>query len=513
MTANANKQKNSEIRDLAICGASGHNRASLLISPSVEPGRTLRLEADYISPLDIFKIGVGPSSSHTVGPMVAALDFRKYLDANIDELLAKRKAGADSAQHLHLTVELYGSLSATGLGHGTDGAVCAGLSGLHPRHADPDEIWDAMPKLKQDPQIKLNEHSLQFDPEKDILWMAWTIDGNSLPHPNTMRFRLKCGEEIIAEQSLLSVGGGFVEELDLASGKRKSSADDDERKQLPYPFNTAVEFVKQCDDNNKEPYEIVIANQEALGLSEKTVRDHMDAVLDTMEACIERGLSTDGILPGGLNVKRRAKSLYAKLKDENPQSWYTNDLRPSVYAMAVNEENAAGGRVVTAPTNGSSGLIPAVFRTLRENNKLDRRTMQNGLIVASVIGALVKTHASISGAEVGCQGEVGTSCAMAAAGAVAMLGGNVHQMEQAAEMGIEHHLGMTCDPIKGLVQIPCIERNAMGAVKALNAAALALASDGSHLISLDRVLKVMKETGLDMNQKYKETSTGGLALG
>lgn len=469
----------------------------------------MRLEADYISPLDIFKIGVGPSSSHTVGPMVAALDFRKYLEANIDRLVG----GLKGEMQLHVTVELYGSLSATGLGHGTDGAVCAGLSGLHPRFADPEQIWDAMPKLKKDPQLSLGKLKLNFDPEKDILWMAWTVDGNTLPHPNTMRFRLKNGEQILAEQSLLSVGGGFVEQLDLATGKRQSKDDESERKQLPYPFNTAVEFVQQCDDNKMQAHEIVIANQEALGLSEKTVRDHMDAVLDTMEACIERGLSTDGILPGGLNVKRRAKEIYAKLQLENPQSWQSNDLRPSVYAMAVNEENAAGGRVVTAPTNGSSGLIPAVFRTLKENHKLDRRTLQNGLIVASVIGSLVKTHASISGAEVGCQGEVGTSCAMAAAGAVAMLGGNVHQMEQAAEMGIEHHLGMTCDPIKGLVQIPCIERNAMGAVKALNAAALALASDGSHMISLDRVLKVMKETGLDMNQKYKETSTGGLALG
>lgn len=482
-------------------------------SPAMlQRGTTLRLEADYISPLDIFKIGVGPSSSHTVGPMVAALDFRKYLEANIEQLLANHTA-AQNGSDLKLSVELYGSLSATGLGHGTDGAVCAGLSGLHPRFADPDQIWDAMPKLKSQPALEIGTRKLTFDPDKDILWLAWNIDGNSLPHPNTMRFRLKDGDQIIAEQSLLSVGGGFVEQVDLSTGKRQSKDDDAERKQLPFPFNTAVEFVDQCHKNNKEPFEIVIANQEALGLSEQTVREHMDAVLDTMEACIERGLSTDGILPGGLNVKRRAKELYSKLKLENPQSWQSNDLRPSVYAMAVNEENAAGGRVVTAPTNGSSGLIPAVFRTLRENHKLDRRTMQNGLIVASVIGALVKTHASISGAEVGCQGEVGTSCAMAAAGAVAMLGGNIHQMEQAAEMGIEHHLGMTCDPIKGLVQIPCIERNAMGAVKALNAAALALASDGSHLISLDRVLKVMKETGLDMNQKYKETSTGGLALG
>ncbi|MBP7862352.1 L-serine ammonia-lyase, iron-sulfur-dependent, subunit alpha, partial [bacterium] len=212
-------------------------------------------------------------------------------------------------------------------------------------------------------------------------------------------------------------------------------------------------------------------------------------------------------------VRRRAKKLFNDLEAGKTPAWSEHDLRPSVYAMAVNEENAAGGRVVTAPTNGSSGLIPAVWRTLQERQNLDETTLQNGLIVASVIGALVKVHASISGAEVGCQGEVGTSCAMAAGGAVAMLGGNINQIEQAAEIGIEHHLGMTCDPIMGLVQVPCIERNAMGAVKALNAAALSLASDGQHLVSLDKVLSVMKQTGLDMNHKYKETSTGGLALG
>ncbi|MBZ0185341.1 MAG: L-serine ammonia-lyase, iron-sulfur-dependent, subunit alpha, partial [Candidatus Obscuribacterales bacterium] len=247
--------------------------------------------------------------------------------------------------------------------------------------------------------------------------------------------------------------------------------------------------------------------------SEAKLREELGEILDTMESCIERGLNQEGILPGGLNVRRRAKSIYAKIESGDTVKWANNDLRPSVYAMAVNEENAAGGRVVTAPTNGSSGLIPAVWRNLREIHELSSQTLINGLIVASVIGALVKVHASISGAEVGCQGEVGTSCAMAAAGAVAMLGGTANQIEQAAEIGIEHHLGMTCDPIMGLVQVPCIERNAMGAVKALNAAALSLASDGIHLVSLDKALEVMKQTGIDMNQKYKETSTGGLALG
>ncbi|MBU6455619.1 MAG: L-serine ammonia-lyase, iron-sulfur-dependent, subunit alpha, partial [Cyanobacteria bacterium REEB67] len=263
-----------------------------------------------------------------------------------------------------------------------------------------------------------------------------------------------------------------------------------------------------------KPWEVVIANQAACGLDEATLRKRLAEILVVFDQCIERGLKTEGILPGGLNVKRRAKGLNEKMNSGQQTTWASPfGLKPSVYAIAVNEENAAGGRVVTAPTNGSSGLIPAVWRTLKETHNLGEEVLQNGLIVASVIGALVKVHASISGAEVGCQGEVGTSCAMAAGGAAAMLGGSPEQIEQAAEIGIEHHLGMTCDPIKGLVQVPCIERNAMGAVKALNAVELSLACDGVHLISLDRALVVMKQTGLDMHMKYKETATGGLALG
>jgi L-serine dehydratase len=466
--------------------------------------KRIRLAADHIGPMDIFKIGVGPSSSHTVGPMVAALEFREHA-----EQLLKNS----SVDKPHLQVELFGSLSATGKGHGTDGAVCAGLDGLHPRHSSTEAIWAAMPQLIENPELSLSGKKIRFQPNIDIIWSAWTVNDAPLPHPNTMRFRLFDGEKLLLEQMILSVGGGFVEQVDPKTLQRKEAETNQEAVELPYPFHTAADYIKQCKDNNKTPWDIIIANQAALGISEEEIRTHMDAVLDTMNECIDTGLRTDGILPGGLNVRRRAKELYTRLQSGNAPDWAGNDLRPSVYAMAVNEENAAGGRVVTAPTNGSSGLIPAVFRTLQEKHNLDRTTLENGLIVASVIGALVKTHASISGAEVGCQGEVGTSCAMAAAGAVAMLGGTIQQIEQAAEIGIEHHLGMTCDPIKGLVQIPCIERNAMGAVKALNAAALSLASDGEHLISLDRVLEVMRETGLDMNQKYKETSTGGLALG
>jgi L-serine dehydratase len=461
------------------------------------------MRADHIGPLDMFKIGVGPSSSHTVGPMVAALEFRRHAE----------NALAAAKDDCRLEVELYGSLSLTGRGHATDGAVCAGLMGLNPRTSPVEAIWAAMPDLDATPQLDVGGTKVQFRPASDIHWLSWTIDGKPLPHPNTVRFRLYCGSQLLAEQITASVGGGFVEQVDPQTWQRIATMHQVSDVELPHPYNTAQEFVQLCLQTGLAPWQIVIANQAALGTTEQQLREQLAAVIDTMETAIDRGLSTNGILPGGLNVRRRAKELYQQMESGKTPAWAGNDLRPSVYAMAVNEENAAGGRVVTAPTNGSSGIIPAVWRCLRENNDLSRATLENGLIVASVIGALVKTHASISGAEVGCQGEVGTSCAMAAAGAVAMLGGTAPQIEQAAEIGIEHHLGMTCDPIKGLVQIPCIERNAMGAVKALNAAALSLASDGAHMVSLDRVLEVMRQTGLDMNQKYKETATGGLALG
>jgi len=463
--------------------------------------------ADLIGPLDMFKIGIGPSSSHTVGPMVAALDFRKnFIETHISKL------GGAAGHSLHVTVELFGSLSATGQGHATDGAVCAGLIGLHPKSAEPDDIWAAMPDLERTGAIDMKKVKIKFPPSIDILWQSFLIDGQGLPHPNTMRFRLYDSDKLIVEQIILSVGGGFIESTD-ESGQRRPPQDAQSLQAIPHPYNSAQGFVEQCVKSGLPAWQIVIENQAALGMSETQLRKNLNDILSTFSKCIERGLSTEGILPGGLHVRRRAKALYQQLKEGKMPAWSGSDLRPSVYAMAVNEENAAGGKVVTAPTNGSSGLIPAVWRTLQESNDLSQTDLQNGLIVASVIGALVKVHASISGAEVGCQGEVGTSCAMAAGGAVAMLGGTPYQIEQAAEIGIEHHLGMTCDPIKGLVQVPCIERNAMGAVKALNAAALSLASDGNRLISLDRALEVMKQTGLDMNQKYKETATGGLALG
>lgn len=433
--------------------------------------------------------------------MIAALKFRGGIGTK-----------SPSETDLRLQVELFGSLSLTGRGHSTDAAVCAGLAGLHPTHNEPEEIWSAKGHLIDSPWIEVNGLKIAFNPASDILWKQWTIDDKPLPHPNTMRLKLFSGTQIIREETWLSVGGGFVEQLD-DSWPTKQQLKPECLLPIPHPYTTAAEFVGQCVNHNLRPWEIVIANENARGMQEGELRWRLSEILDTMECSIERGLTAEGILPGGLKVRRRAKELHQQIISGSVPHWAMGQLRPSAYAMAVNEENAAGGRVVTAPTNGSSGLIPAVWRALRESNHLSRRTMENGLIVASVIGALIKTQASISGAEIGCQGEVGASCAMAAGGAVAMLGGTPSQMEQAAEIAIEHHLGMTCDPMMGLVQVPCIERNAMGAVKALDAVALSLVSNGKHLVSLDRALAVMKATGLDMNQKYKETSTGGLAMG
>ena len=473
------------------------------------------LRADLISPLDMFKIGVGPSSSHTVGPMIAALEFRRLAIEKLQALLIKGATAANLEPELHLTVELFGSLSMTGKGHQTDGAICAGLAGLNPKSSPIEAIWSTQSQLDQSGFLEMADIKIRFRPNQDISWQHWLMDEKPLPHPNTLRFRLKRNDAILCEEVILSVGGGFIEPIDHQTGERRPAGSETTTfAPLPYPYNSAGEFVEHCKKSGLPPWQIVLANQAACGLDEKTLRARLAEILIIFDQCIERGLQTDGILPGGLNVRRRAKGLNEKMLSGKQSTWASPfGLKPSVYAIAVNEENAAGGRVVTAPTNGSSGLIPAVWRTLAETHNLSLETLQNGLIVASVVGALVKVHASISGAEVGCQGEVGTSCAMAAAGAAAMLGGNADQIEQAAEIGIEHHLGMTCDPIKGLVQVPCIERNAMGAVKALNAVELSLAGDGSHLISLDRALVVMKQTGLDMHQKYKETATGGLALG
>lgn len=291
--------------------------------------------ADQIGPLDMFKIGVGPSSSHTVGPMVAALEFRNSLD---EKLVAKHKEGS-----LRFEVELYGSLSATGTGHSTDGAVCAGLAGLHPRTAEPDTIWRVMPDLIEKPQLDFKKQIIKFQPKDDIKWLGWTIDDKPLPHPNTIRFRLWDGSKILHEQIFLSVGGGFVEATDAKTGLRKAPKDEGELASVPYPFNSAAEFVEQCTQHDISPWQLVIENEKAKGMDEKTLRSKLKDILAVFEECINNGLAHEGILPGGLNVRRRAKNLHQQMLSGKAVAWSGGDLRPSVYAIAVNEENAAGG--------------------------------------------------------------------------------------------------------------------------------------------------------------------------
>ena len=344
------------------------------------------LRADRISPLDIFKIGVGPSSSHTVGPLLAASDCRRGLIRFV------RAAGRKKGQ-LHLEVELFGSLSFTGRGHLTDKAVCAGLIGLDPKTAAMEEIWKAMPMLEEKGEIDCEGTTVTFRPGEDIKWHAWLIDGNHLPHPNTIRFRLLENDRLIRQQITVSLGGGFIESVDLSTGQRISPDRNIDSPELPFPFNSAAELVAHCHSNDIAPWQIVIANERSRGLDETLLRIHLKEILETFEQCIERGLNGEGVLPGGLNVKRRAKALFEQLQRNQFPDFAKADLRPSIYAIAVSEENAAGGKVVTAPTNGSAGLIPAVWRTLRESNGLSEEVLENGLMVASVIAALVKTHA------------------------------------------------------------------------------------------------------------------------
>jgi L-serine dehydratase len=297
------------------------------------------LRADQIGPLDMFKIGIGPSSSHTVGPMIAALEFRNSI---ISEKLPF--AIVDP----HIQVELYGSLSATGRGHSTDGAICAGIAGKHPRISAPEEIWSAMPELRRNPQVSIDDAVCRFQPDEDIKWEGWLIDGRGLPHPNTIRFRVLSGDKIVKEQIILSVGGGFVEPIDSATGQQSGPTERIYQRPLPYPYNSAAEFVQQCVASGKPAWQVVIANEEAKGLSEVKLRGRLSEILRTFDACIDRGLNAEGILPGGLNLRRRAKALWTQLKEGKSPGWAGNDLRPSIYAIAVNEENAAGGRVVTA---------------------------------------------------------------------------------------------------------------------------------------------------------------------
>ena len=445
-----------------------------------------------ISISDIFKVGIGPSSSHTVGPMRAAADFVATLAGK--ELLIRTR---------RVRVELYGSLALTGLGHGTDRAIVMGLCGELPDRIDPETIDSRLRDIRSIQGLALRGvYAIPFVEPEDLLFhKEQTLPG----HPNGMRFRaLAESEESMLEQLYYSIGGGFIwKEGDEPAGSRATP--------VPHPFASADELLRIGDKRRLSIWQIVLENEQVWHRGTE-VREYVHRIWDVMQACVKRGLATEGVLPGGLNVRRRAPRLAKKLSSKGAEPLAQMDW-VNAYAMAVNEENAAGGRVVTAPTNGAAGVIPAVAHYYM---RFVRDASEEGLfryfLTAGAIGILYKENASISGAEVGCQGEVGVACSMAAGGLVAALGGDNRQVECAAEIGMEHNLGMTCDPIGGLVQIPCIERNAMGAVKAINACRLAMDEGGEHKVSLDQVIKTMYETGRDMQSRYKETSLGGLAL-
>ncbi len=448
-----------------------------------------------ISVFDIFKIGIGPSSSHTVGPMRAARQF-------IELLLARHPTDHVS----RMQIDLYGSLGATGKGHGTDKAILLGLQGETPEQIDPDTIESKLEEIRAHKTLQLSTQiSLPFDETTDLLFHL-----EALPfHPNGMRFTAFAGNKILLEKEFFSIGGGFI-----TSADDQEQENPDDENCLPYPFSSSDELLKLCM-LHKCPVSSIMLNNEKAWLSEREIRQHLLEIWQVMQACVQRGIKQEGILPGGLNVKRRAPDLYRPLQEEN----YKNSIPlgqldwVNLFALAVSEENAAGGRVVTAPTNGAAGIIPAVLHYYWQFcQNANEEGIIRFLLTAGAFAILYKKNASISGAEVGCQGEVGVACSMAAGALAEVLGGNPEQVENAAEIGMEHNLGLTCDPIGGLVQIPCIERNAMGAVKAINAARMALRGTGSHLVSLDKVIKTMRDTGADMQSKYKETSQGGLAV-
>jgi len=452
-----------------------------------------------ISVFDLFKIGIGPSSSHTVGPMRAAARFARGL---AEHGLLEKTAAVKS--------ELFGSLGATGRGHGSDLAVLLGLEGEEPDTVDTDSVEPRVAAIRFLGELKLlGQHRVAFkEKEHLILYRRETLPY----HPNGMRFTaFDANDEVLASKVYYSVGGGFVVNEEAAGADRIVA----DATQLPYPFKSAKALLALCEEYGLSISQLMLEN-EKVWRSEAEIRAGLLAIWDVMQACVKRGSEREGIMPGGLKVKRRAAELYRKLAS-HPEASLRDPLTIldwiSFYALAVNEENATGGRVVTAPTNGAAGIIPAV---LHYYTRFIPTANDDGvvrfLLTAAAIGILYKENASISGAEVGCQGEVGVACSMAAGGLAEVLGGSVLQVENAAEIGMEHNLGLTCDPVGGLVQVPCIERNAMASVKAVNAARMALKGDGSHFISLDKVIRTMRDTGADMKTKYKETSRGGLAV-
>ncbi|MQA96534.1 MAG: L-serine ammonia-lyase [Streptosporangiales bacterium] len=454
-----------------------------------------------ISVFDLFKIGIGPSSSHTVGPMVAARTFVTGLhEAGLLTRVARVRA------------ELCGSLALTGKGHGSDRAVLLGLAGEIPAEIDPDTVPGTVAEIADSGTVRLlGLHPVPFDARADIDFRR----KERLPHhPNGMRFLAYDAEgEPLRTREYYSVGGGFVVD-EAATGADRIKADDTK---VPYPFASAEELMHRCRETGLPISGVMLANELAFGRTEAEVRAGLLGVWAAMSACIWRGCGTDGVLPGGLKVPRRAPRLLRGLLERRAAGGAADPLETmdfvQLYALAVNEENAAGGKVVTAPTNGAAGIIPAIAQFYRSHVPgADSGGVVRLLLVAGAIGILFKENASISGAEVGCQGEVGSACSMAAAGLAEVLGATPAQVENTAEIAMEHNLGLTCDPIGGLVQVPCIERNAIAAVKAISAARMALHGDGTHFVSLDKVIATMRATGRDMHDKYKETSRGGLAV-
>lgn len=450
-----------------------------------------------VSVFDLFSIGIGPSSSHTVGPMKAACAFINKLKT--EQLLEQTR---------RVKAEIFGSLAFTGKGHATDLAILLGLEGNNPESVNPDLIKPRAAEILAEKHIRLaGTHNVPFHDETDFIFNFTEL----LPaHTNGMRFTAyDTKQQILSVQIYYSIGGGFIVDENQAAHSEVTA-----ELAIPYPFSTTKELLKHCETNQLSIKDVMLANESSLH-GEAEVKARLLKISHIMRECIDKGCHTPGILPGGLNVKRRAADLYTKLQRKTgPKTYEYMDSMEwlNLYAIAVNEENAAGSRVVTAPTNGAAGIIPAVlhyYLNFYPNTKPEEAV--DFLLTAGAFAILYKKGASISGAEVGCQGEVGVACSMAAGALTAVLGGSVMQVENAAEIAMEHHLGLTCDPIAGLVQIPCIERNAMGAVKAVNATRLALLGDGEHHVPLDKVIATMKQTGKDMMSIYKETSLGGLA--
>ncbi|RUO22652.1 L-serine ammonia-lyase [Aliidiomarina iranensis] len=451
-----------------------------------------------ISVFDIYKVGIGPSSSHTVGPMRAAREFL---------LQVQEKCGFEKVTGIE--VELFGSLGQTGKGHGTGKAVMLGLVGESPEKVDTTQVDAFLAEVDKTQKIKLlGEHEVPFPRQGAIVFHR----RKTMPkHANAMELRVLNGSEVLFKDLYYSIGGGFIVR-DADFDDSLEEAIEQSSKPIPYPFNSAAELLQQCKTHGLRISSLMMQN-EMVFRSKQEICDGLVHIWQVMDECINNGKSTEGILPGGLKVRRRAPILYQTLKTEKSADPMQAMDWVSLFALAVNEENAAGGRVVTAPTNGAAGIIPAVMKYADKFiQPLDEDAITRFLLTSAAIGILYKKNASISGAEVGCQGEVGVACSMAAGALAELMGGDIVKVENAAEIGMEHNLGLTCDPVGGLVQVPCIERNAMGAVKAINAARLAMRGSGDHKVSLDKVIKTMWDTGNDMKSKYKETARGGLAV-